>query len=195
MTPHRSHLSLALAAAALALAPAAAQLGVEVCTDGSCSAGCTSWSADSGKCAPGTSPAWISSIVTMSGDGKSAVWDLCQDSAATHDCSGSKIATYSSLSTDGNCHAISACSGMGCGSLPFQSISVANVGFVAGIAIAIALVVLGCCVTCCWWQGVLCFKACPRTRPSPMTAPSNEQAAGSAAPVAAQYGGAPKSVV
>jgi hypothetical protein len=96
MPPRPSRLSLALAA--LALAPAAAQRAVKVCTDGSCSAGCTSWTKDSGACAPGTAPAWISSIVTMSADGKSAAWDLFQDSSAKQDCSGAKFATYSALS-------------------------------------------------------------------------------------------------
>ena len=71
--------------------------------------------------------------------------------------------------TDGNCHAISACSGSGCSGLPFQSISIANVGFVAGVAIGVVIITIACCLTCCWWQGALCFKACPRTRPAPIS--------------------------
>ena len=37
-------------------------------------------------------------FVTMSADGKSAAWDLFQDSSAKQDCSGAKFATYSALS-------------------------------------------------------------------------------------------------
>jgi hypothetical protein len=141
-----------------------AQLSMKVCTDGSCSQGCTSWTKGSGECSPGTSPYWISSITTMSSDGKSAVFDVFQDSSSSQTCSGPKIASYTSLKTDGSCQAMSHCEGIGCSTLGFTSMSIGNVGFVAGIVVAVVIIAIICCLGCCWHNGTCCFSQCPRKR-------------------------------
>lgn len=124
-------LSLALTLALGAVAPAAA-LEMMACSDAACSTDCVKWTKDSGACSGGTSPAWISSKLTL-GDGNTATWEAFQDSSSKQDCSGAKLFTAPRLSLDGKCNAISATG---------PSITVTNIGGLIGIIVGIILIII-----------------------------------------------------
>ena len=133
MSPSRLSLApcLALALALAAVAPAAA-LEMMACSDAACTQDCVKWNKDSGECSGGTSPAWISSKLTL-GDGNTATWEAYQDSASKQDCSGAKLFTAPKLSLDGKCNAISSTG---------PSITVTNIGGLIGIIVGIILIII-----------------------------------------------------
>ncbi len=158
---------LLLAAAPSVLAAGRGELDMEVCSDASCSTGCTRWSTRSGACAPGNAGnSWVSSITTFSDSGdawpSTAAWQLFQDSQASHSCAAANFiaSCNATFTVDGSCRVATLCGGMVTVSYRVSGPTPAWV--IAVIVVFGVLLPLACIASCCylcWRPGGCCNNA------------------------------------
>ena len=146
-----------------------------VCEDSACSRGCTKWTATSGRCSPGTSPSWISSITTIASGGTTASWQLYQDSAAAQACPlGHLIPTCNlTLTLDGACHTFVTCSGGLIGSYsstPQVPLPGWAIALIVVFGALLPLAIIGAAVYCCCCRNKPRFVV-PPSAPPAMGAP------------------------
>ena len=192
----------ALAPLLLLLAPPAAhaagvgQIDMKVCTGASCNSGCTDWTAENGKCAPGTSGnGWVSSITTLSSDAATATWQLYFDSAASHTCALANFAPSCNATfiVDGDCHTATLCGGTLTVSYRANG---PTPGWVIAVIVIFGVIVPIACLCAC---GYACCRpgGCCNPQKSVVVTPGmpaaglniNGGAPGGAAPYGGQYAG------
>jgi hypothetical protein len=177
------------------------QTNNKVCSDANCNSGCTTWTADVGKCSPGTSDGkWVSSITTAVDD-NTAVLQLYQDSAASRVCApGNLIAGAAiTMKLDDTCHSFSMLGGLSTGS--YKASKVAPLpGWAIAVIVIFGVLLPLACVGGCIWTCCCRNRAVTMTSPPPLAspmviAPGQDLPAGYSAPSAQQqqqWQGAPQ---